>query len=219
MRQLLAIVAMVSTVVLTSSVAHAMFTVDADFYADDADMSTTAWGVTLSSPSSGLYITDGRVYAQTALDTSHASTGTNVFGNNLPGTDGTGNPVDEIWFQNTYREFRLRADFPTSANYVAIDIIGNSYGDFGILEAYDAGDNLLVSVSNAGALDDGDVFTAEITRASYDIAYIIASGINGHTVHLDTLRVNIIPAPGAVLLGCIGIGLVGCLQRRGGTVK
>lgn len=224
MKQLLKIVAMVSAVVLTSSVAHAVFTIDADFYADGTDMSTAAWGVILSSPSSGFYVTDGQVYAQTAVDPNHASTGTNVFGSNLDGKDGVGNPVDEIWYQDSdsSNEFRLRADFPTAANYVAIDIIGNSYfsyGDFGILEAYNAGDNLLALVSNGSALDDGDVFTAEITRGAYDIAYIIAGGIDGHTVHLDNLRVNLIPAPGAVLLGCIGIGLVGWLQRRGSAIK
>lgn len=219
MKQLLKIVVMVSTVVLTSSVAHAMFTIDADFYADGMDMSTATLGVILSSPSSGLYITDGRVYAQTALDPSHASTGTNVFGSNLPGTYGLGNPINEVWYQDSWNEFRLRADLPTAANYVAIDIIGDSDRDFGMLQAYDSGDNLLTSVSNSTPLYDGDIFTAEITRGAYDIAYIIASGIDGRAVHLDNLRVNLIPAPGAVLLGCIGIGLVGWLQRRGSAIK
>ncbi|UCF42986.1 MAG: hypothetical protein JSV99_10435 [Planctomycetota bacterium] len=215
MKKLLTMAVMASTVLLSSSVASAMFTIDADSYADGANMSSPGYGVTLSSPFSGAFSSDGYVYAQTAADSSHASTGTNVFGNSVAGSDVHGNPFDEIWHQTaSYGEVRLRADFAAPANYVAIDIIGNNdLADYGILEAYDSGGSLLASVSNGSALYDGDVFTATITRPSYDIAYVIASGIGGNTVHLDNLEANVIPAPGAVLMAAMGVGLVGWLRR------
>ncbi|MHC4174300.1 MAG: PEP-CTERM sorting domain-containing protein, partial [Planctomycetota bacterium] len=46
------------------------------------------------------------------------------------------------------------------------------------------------------------------------IAYIIAYGTANDTVGLDNLQWEQIPAPGAILLGSLGVGLVGWLRRR-----
>ncbi len=61
----------------------------------------------------------------------------------------------------------------------------------------------------------GEVFSASINRASFDIAYIIAGGMFANSatpVLLDNLTANVIPEPGTVLL--LGLGSLAVLKRR-----
>lgn len=88
----------------------------------------------------------------------------------------------------------------------------------GIGVADSAGGPETLSVYNSGgALLESHVLTpgvniyAVITRPTYDISYITLSG---EFFAADDLQFNVIPAPGAVLLATIGVGVVGWLRRR-----
>ena len=173
-------------------------TVEPDVWGSGSNISTVYAGVTLSSV--GPYISDpslnGLVYSWTAINPDFASTGTRVFGNNLYSSDAAGSPTCEIWYRSPDGSsvYRLRADFDELADYVAIDIIGNSATDAGVLEAYDSSDTLLTSITTP-PLTSGAIYTAMVDRPSFDIAYIIASGTGGETVYLDNLSANVVPEP------------------------
>ena len=188
----------------------ALLTAEPDYFADGADISAPFSGLTLSSvgPYAGTGGSlDGRVYSR---DSAFASTGTRVFGNNLIGTDAASTPRNQLWYQSStlLSAYRLRADFDGPADYVSIDFITNNGSDEGVLEAYDSGGTLLAS---ADAFSSGGPDTVEISRPSYDIAYIIASGVAGETLCLDNLTVNVIPEPATLLL--LGLGGLGLFRR------
>ena len=188
-------------VLLVSSAGGTMVWVDADGFGDGVDISNALAGVTLSSVGgySGL---DGIVYA---WGDGLASTGTNVFANNLS--------FQRQWYAGLANGFALRADFDQPANYVAIDIIGDSPGDYGILNAYSFSGVLLASVTTA-ELVYGEIETASISRGSYDIAYIIAGGAEttADTVHLDNLMANVIPEP--TTMGLLALGALMMARKR-----
>lgn len=209
-KTIITIMGMLAMFVTVSAAVEVTITADADGFPDGWDISNAFAGMTLSSFGTGRYSTDGLVYARTASDPIHASTGTEVFGNNLSGTDGEGDPLNELWHKRTADEFRLRADFDNLARYVAIDMIGNNSSDYGILEAYNSGGTIVASVSS-GKLTDGNPWTAEISLASFDIAYVISSGISGHTIYLDNLRA-VIPEPGTILL--VGLGGLALVRKH-----
>jgi len=57
------------------------------------------------------------------------------------------------------------------------------------------------------ALPVTDTYTLEFRTADYDGSFESILGV-------DDVKVNVIPAPGAVLLGIVGAGLVSWLRRR-----
>jgi len=175
---------------------------DADGFVGGSDISGSFSGLALSSVGgySGL---DGSVYA---WGDGLASTPTSVFANNLS--------FQRQWYAGSTEGFGLRADFEQPADYVAIDIIGDDAGgDVGILYAYDSAGVLLDSAAS-GVLGYGEVFTAEISRAGFDIAYIIAGGepAGEHTVHLDNLTANVIPEPATLSL--LAFGALAAVRMR-----
>jgi hypothetical protein len=193
------------TLLLAYPCGAAIVTIDADSFTEGADISDGFNGITLSSVG-GFPGLDGKVYA---YSDGLASTGTKVFGNNLG--------FARQWYADLTQGFAFRADFSKPADSISIDIIGDDYSgvDFGILYAYNASNLLLDTVVTTG-LGYGQVFNAEILRPSFDIAYIIAGGsfLTEDTVHLDNLRINIIPEPATMLLfGLGGIFLTG--RRKG----
>jgi hypothetical protein len=188
---------------IASPVGAAIISADADGFSDGSDISTAFAGMTLSSVG-GYPGLDGLVYA---WGDGLASTGTSVFANNLS--------FQRQWYANLIDGFAFRADFDQPADYVAIDIIGDDYsGDVGVLHAYNAADVLLESVTT-DALDYGEVFTAQISRGSFDIAYIIAGGAvsTEDAVHLDNLTANVVPEPATLCLFALG-GLFLTRRRR-----
>ena len=99
----------------------------------------------------------------------------------------------------------IQIDLALPASMVGIGI-ANSMGGSETLRVYDSLDSLLESHTVvAGA----NVY-AVITRGSYDISRFV---ISGDFFAIDDLQFNAIPAPGAILLGSIGVGLVGWLRR------
>jgi len=188
---------------MASSAGATIISADADGFSNGTDISTAFAGMTLSSVG-GYPGLDGFVYA---WSDGLASTGTSVFANNLS--------FQRQWYADLTDGFAFRADFDLPADYVAIDIIGDDYSeDIGVLYAYNAADILLESVTS-DELGYGEVFTATVSRGSFDIAYIIAGGAASteDTVHLDNLIANVIPEPATLWLLGLG-GLVLTKKRR-----
>ena len=100
----------------------------------------------------------------------------------------------------------IQIDLALPASMVGIGIANNSGGPE-FLSVYDSTGYLLESHQVAA----GTNVYAVITRGAYDISRLV---ITGDYFAIDDLQFNVIPAPGAILLGSIGVGLVGWLKRR-----
>ena len=100
----------------------------------------------------------------------------------------------------------IQIDLALPASIVGIGI-ANSSGGSEILSVYDSVGSLLESHTVA----TGTNVYAVITRGAYDISRLV---ITGDYFAIDDLQFNAIPAPGAILLGGIGVGLVGWLRKR-----
>ncbi|MFH1881719.1 MAG: hypothetical protein ABIL62_03285 [Planctomycetota bacterium] len=100
----------------------------------------------------------------------------------------------------------IQIDLALPASMVGIGIANNS-GGTETFSVYDSVGSLLESHTVAA----GTNVYAVITRGIYDISRLV---ITGDFFAIDDLQFNAIPAPGAILLGSIGAGLVGWLKRR-----
>jgi hypothetical protein len=100
----------------------------------------------------------------------------------------------------------IRIDLAKPASQIGLGI-ADSAGGPEILSVYNSGGVLLES----HVLTPGANIYAVITRPFYDISRI---ELAGEFFAADDLQFNVIPAPGAVLLGAIGVGVVGWLRRR-----
>jgi hypothetical protein len=207
MKRLIAICVVLAIAVMASQ-ATAMITVDPDAFAVGTDISNAFAGVTLSSVGAGFdgdY--DSRIFAIDPMawgEPFAASTGRLVFGTN-----------DPAW-PNLFGGFGsavLRVDFSSPVTVVSIDAIGNNSSDWAKLEAFDASNNLI-----------DDYFTGQLTLSNFEtmtvsgsnIAYVLASPITGESAGFDNLNadISVVPAPGAMLLGGIGVSIVGWMRRR-----
>ncbi len=114
----------------------------------------------------------------------------------------------------------LRADFISGATFVSVDL-----GDYDqdsdrlFLEVFDAADNLLghTDLVIAEAFVGMETLSLSAPGISYAVFGARDAG-SGSSVYADNFTFEevpeVIPAPGAVLLGSIGVGLVGWLRRR-----
>lgn len=100
----------------------------------------------------------------------------------------------------------IRFDLALPASQIGLGI-ADSAGGPETLSVYNSGGVLLES----HVLTPGVNIYAVITRPTYDISRI---ELSGEFFAADDLQFNTIPAPGAVLLGAIGVSLVGWLRRR-----
>ena len=96
---------------------------------------SAVFGDVLLSSVGGYSGLDGNVYASSD---GLASTGFNVFANNLS--------FAGQWYADIVDGFSFRADFSGAANYAAIDIIGDNGSDYGVMQAFDSGGQLLGTV-------------------------------------------------------------------------
>jgi len=100
----------------------------------------------------------------------------------------------------------IRFDLARPASQIGLGI-ADSIGGPETLSVYNSGGVLLES----HVLTPGLNIYAVITRPAYDISRI---ELSGEFFAADDLQFNGIPAPGAILLGAIGAGIVGWLRRR-----
>ena len=206
---------MLSVILLSTSVATAIITVDPDAFAENTDISTVFWSVTLSSVGGGWGSPSGAILA---IDPSgrpmefDPSTGDLVFG-----TDG-----DNPHLFSGKDNLLFRADFNPAlalAIEVSLDFIGNDVwgdGDIGELYAYDAGGTILDSAfTSVLAKDENETLTvSDGGGIAYIQAFGSSAGSTVDTLGIDHMQWEAIPAPGAILLGSLGVGLVGWLRRR-----
>jgi hypothetical protein len=205
-KKLITICAMLSVILLSTSVASAINTVDPDDK-PAGDISTAFWGVELSAVG-GSWGSGPAVHG--VAPTSFTKGGTRVFGH-------TGSNQDLWWGED---ELHLRADFTSAlATEVSLDFIGNDVygdGDIGELYAYDASDNVVDSAFTS-SLGNNKLERLTVSDGG-GIAYILAFGHDDgntmDTIGIDNMEWVAIPAPGAILLGSLGVGLVGWLRRR-----
>jgi hypothetical protein len=100
----------------------------------------------------------------------------------------------------------IQIDLALPASMVGIGI-ANSMGGPETLSVYDSVGSLI----EQHTVTSGANVYAVITRGTYDISRFV---ISGDFFAIDDLQFNAIPAPGAILLGSIGVGVVGWLKRR-----
>jgi len=100
----------------------------------------------------------------------------------------------------------IQIDLTLPASMVGIGIM-DSLGGPEFLSVYDSTGSLLESHQVA----TGTNVYPLITRGAYDISRLV---ITGDFFAIDDLQFNAIPAPGAFLLGSLGVGLVGWLRKR-----
>lgn len=94
----------------------------------------------------------------------------------------------------------------------AVGLFNTSVVDAERFDIFDAGNNLLASVSLPDNTVNFGGFTSDVGIAKGIVTPIAPT--NG-SIYIDDLTVGVpIPAPGAILLGSIGAGLVGWLRRR-----
>jgi hypothetical protein len=200
------ILVLIMAPVVSATLEGRIISADADGFPNGTDISAVFDGIILSSVG-GYPSLDGKVYSRAD---GLASTGTNVFANNLS--------FQRQWYANLAEGFALRADFERPANLVAIDIIGDDTSDYGELQAYNSS-GILVGYILSPQLTTGEVFRAAISRDwAFDIAYIIAGGatLTEDSVHLDNLTANVIPEPATLcLMGLGGLLLTGRCKKHG----
>jgi len=95
----------------------------------------------------------------------------------------------------------IQIDLALPASMVGIGIANNAGG----LETFSVYDSVGSPLESHTVATGGNVY-AVITRGAYDISRLV---ITGDFFAIDDLQFNAIPAPGTILLGSIGVGLIG----------
>ncbi len=164
--------------------------VEPDDYEVGADLSTIVSGVTFSVEAQPNAVvvsvigSSGACGPDPQIAVPCASTDTQVFG-------ATGlSPKSAPWQQNS-GEFR--ADFDQLTDFVSIDLVGVDDGPAQLRAFRADGTHLQTFLANLSG--PGHNVTASISRASPDIAYILAGGVIGERNNLDNFRFNRIAPP------------------------
>lgn len=141
-----------------------------DDHATGTSLLSVAAGVTLTAVGSS-----ARGGSIVSFDNGFTSTGASGFG------------VNGNYWWSSISALALRADFDSPVNEVKIDFIADDSSDYGILQAYDSNDTLLAEYTTVN-LGTYAHETMWVNRTQGDIAYVLASGLNGQTGGLDNLR-------------------------------
>jgi hypothetical protein len=114
----------------------------------------------------------------------------------------------------------LRADITVGATFVSVDL--GDYGDDSdklFLEIFQASGTSLGYTDLTIASDFTGMETLSLTsvkRIAYAVFGARSPAVGGSSVHADNFEFTPIPAPGAILLGSIGVALVGWLRMQKG---
>lgn len=92
---------------------------------------------------------------------------------------------NQVYYRDNSRT--LQADFDNPVSGIAIDILSDSGGDFGIIEVFDVDGNLLQTAISE-TISAGEFATLSISRPTADIARVRATGLASF-IKLDNLRV------------------------------
>ncbi|MHC4508859.1 MAG: hypothetical protein ACYTAO_07870 [Planctomycetota bacterium] len=103
---------------------------------------------------------------------------------------------------------------PARTSYLSIEAGFAANGSL-LLEVFDKSGTLITSVLNGLPLGPHGRTTMTIDRGGiFDIAFFRVSGNDTYGVDQIDMEQPVIPAPGAILLGGIGVGCVSWLRRR-----
>jgi hypothetical protein len=125
------------------------------------------------------------------------------------------------WDDPDPRNASLTFDFDAKYEVRSLTFSYGGNADSIVVEAWDGSSTLLDSFS--GVTDDGDpigpeTFNAGIGNSIYKLTWKDPVGsdpqIKYDLASLNGITLEVIPAPGAILLGSIGVGFVGWLRRR-----
>ena len=130
------------------------------------------------------------------------------------------NAFNPTYFISTYAN--TGGDFTITFDVAPIDsasfdwyVFDATYGADFVCKAYDEYGNMVDSA--AYYCDDYSGGYSDVITFDTPVKTLYFSNAGFHDIAIDNLKVNggsTIPAPGAVLLGSIGAGLVGWLRRR-----
>ena len=125
------------------------------------------------------------------------------------------------WDDPDPRNASLTFDFKIKYEVRSVTFSYGGNADSIIVEAWDSSSTLLDSFS--GVTDDGDPIGPETLEAGLgnsinSLSWYDPVGSNSQIKYdlasLNGITLEVIPAPGAILLGSIGVGFVGWLRRR-----
>jgi len=165
-----------------------------------------------NSPSGGFDIISGTPSTPLTMDTFVAANyGVSILysywsgGNVIAGSGTTGYPN-----YSAIGEGALTALFGLDQSVIGFTVVGAEGGAMDI-QFFDRSGSLLGDLAvGLGWGESAYAFTSDAT----DIAAFTIDNTNGGGIAFDDFRFQPIPAPGAMLLGSIGVGLVGWLRRR-----
>jgi hypothetical protein len=199
--------AMLLFLTLAGPLKAGVITVEPDDFLPGTNISTSGQGVVIREATDAAVVL-GDVEAQTIPA---ASTGSQGFGRI---------GAAESWFFGSLggsvnppgRAFL--ALFDEFTDFVALDFINNDTSDVGILRAYDGAGSLLTTLTTSVLTGAGAFETLTLTRATADVAYILAAGSDSRNddIDLDNLRFNApsasIPGPPTFALLLLGFAAI-----------
>ncbi len=198
---ILGLVAIVLSACMSSAQAT-LIVVEPDDFLPGEDIGKAVSGISISvvgQPSVTVVATTATMAGGcggTPAVSSCASTGTLVFGRNVPSNG-------DHWQQGLVE---LRIDFINPTDFVSIDFAGIDDGG-AELRAFSSGGDLITTYS-AFLVGPGSIITATINRPLPDIAYIMAGGVPGESNLLDNFQFSMTPVPEPSTLALLSISIL-----------
>lgn len=166
-------------------------------------------------------------YMTAVYGSSVTATGAAAWRNSESGDDWPGKTDTDRWLRTYGSKSLTPGSFQIS--FDVVPIIGTT-GDFYVFVEATQGDDFTVKAYDSTYGDRYNPnLSAKVGSYSYDggigadnfamsfgspVSLLVFSDSGWYDIAIDELQVSPIPAPGAILLGSMGVGLVGWLRRR-----